>query len=185
MKFTSDSELSRYLFHGDGFGEVSGLVYVAATADGDVVGEELQGDDLEDRQEQLWGGGDVDGVFDELGDVAVALDGDGDDAAGARGDLLNVAEGLLVLEDGGGVGGVLGGDADDGEGLVDQRVGAVLHLTGGVALGVDVADLLELERAFEGDGVVDATAQEEEVVGGVEDAGELGALVVHRAEDFF
>ena len=50
---------------------------------------------------------------------------------------------------------------------------------------MDVADLLELERAFEGDGVVDATAQEEEVVGGVEDAGELGALVVHRAEDFF
>jgi len=71
-----------------------------------VVGEELQGDDLEDGEEQLRGGGDVDGVLDQLGDVAVALDGDGDDAAGAGGDLLNVAEGLLVLEDGGGVGGV-------------------------------------------------------------------------------
>ena len=61
----------------------------------------------------------------------------------------------------------------------------MLHLSGGVALGVDVADLLELERALEGDGVVDAAAQEEEVVGGVEDAGELRALVVHRAEDLF
>ena len=91
------------LFHGDGFGEVAGLVDVAAAADGDVIREELQGDDLQDGQEQLRGGGDVDGVLDELGDLAVALDGDGDDAAGARGDLLNVAEGLLVLEDGGGV----------------------------------------------------------------------------------
>jgi len=130
------------LLYGDGFGEVAGLVDVAAAADGDVVGEELQGNDLEDGEEQLRGGGDVDGVFDELGDLAVALDGDGDDAAGAGGDLLNVAEGLLVLEDGGGVGRVLGGDDDDGEGLVDEGVGAVLHLSGGVALGVDVGDLL-------------------------------------------
>ena len=58
--------------------------------------------------------------------------------------------------------GVLGGDADDGEGFVDEGVGAVLHLAGGVAFGVDVGDLLELEGAFEGDGVVDAAAEEEE-----------------------
>ena len=150
-----------------------------------MVGEELQGDDLEDWQEQLRGGGDVDGVLDLGGDLAVALDGDGDDAAGAGGDLLNVAEGLLVLEDGGGVGGVLGGDADDGQRLVDEGVGAVFHLSGGVALGVDVADLLELERSLEGDGVVDAAAEEEEVVGGVEDAGENCALVVDGAQDLF
>ena len=68
----------------------------------------------------------------------------------------------------GGVGGVLGGDADDGEGFVDEGVGAVLHLAGGVAFGVDVGDLLELERAFEGDGVVDAAAEEEEVARVVE-----------------
>jgi hypothetical protein len=33
------------------------LVYVAAAADGDVVGEELQVDDLDDGEEQLRGGG--------------------------------------------------------------------------------------------------------------------------------
>jgi hypothetical protein len=30
-----------------------GLVYVAAAADGDVVGEELQGDDFEDGEEEF------------------------------------------------------------------------------------------------------------------------------------
>ena len=150
-----------------------------------MVGEELQGDDLQDGEEQLRGGGDVDGVFYQLSDGLVALDGDGDDAAGAGGDLLNVAEGLLVLEDGGGVGRVLGGDDDDGKGLVDEGVGAVLHLSGGVAFGVDVADLLELERALERDGVVDAAAEEEEVVGGVEGSGENCTLVVHRAHHLF
>jgi hypothetical protein len=43
----------------------------------------------------------------------------------------------------------LRGDADYGEGFVDEGVGAVLHLARWVAFGVDVGDLLELERAFE------------------------------------
>ena len=60
----------------------------------------MQGDYFEDREQELRGLGDVDDVFDELGDVLVALDGDGDHAAGAGGDLLDVREGLFVLEDG-------------------------------------------------------------------------------------
>jgi hypothetical protein len=46
----------------------------------------------------------------------------------AGGDLLNVAEGLFVLEDAGGIVGVLGGDADDGEGFVDEGVGCVCSI---------------------------------------------------------
>ena len=92
------------------------MVNVAAAADGDVVGEELEGDDFEEGEEELGGGGDFDDMLDELVDVLVAFGGDGDDAAAAGGDLLNVREGLFVLEDRGGVGGVLGGDDDDREG---------------------------------------------------------------------
>jgi hypothetical protein len=40
----------------------------------------------------------------------------------------------------------------------------VLELTGRVGLGVDVADLLELERAFQRDGVMQAPAQEQRVL---------------------
>ena len=54
-------------------------------------------------KEEFGGGGDVEDVLDELVDVLVALGGHGDDAAGARGDFLDVAEGLLVFEDGAGV----------------------------------------------------------------------------------
>ena len=106
-------------------------------------------------------------VLDELADLVVAFGGDGDDAAAAGGDFLNVARGFFrtcrTLESGSS--GSLVAMHDDGEGLVDEGVGAVLHLAGGVAFGVDVGDLLELERAFEGDGVVDAAAEEEEVAG--------------------
>jgi hypothetical protein len=56
----------------------------------------------------------VDDVVYQLGDMGIALDCQRDDAAGAGGDLLDVREGLLVLEDGGGVGGVLGGEQTTG-----------------------------------------------------------------------
>jgi len=46
------SALARYfLLYGDGFGQIPRLVYVAAAADGYVVGEELEGDDFEDGEE--------------------------------------------------------------------------------------------------------------------------------------
>ncbi len=70
----------------------------------------------------------MDDVFDELGDVFVGFGGDGGDAAGTGGDLLDVGEEFFVFEGGAGVGGVLGGDGDDGEDLVDEGVGAVLPL---------------------------------------------------------
>ncbi len=49
----------------------------------------------------------------------------------------------------------------------------MLHLTGRIALGVDVGDLLELERALEGDGEVDAASQEQKIGGAKELAREI------------
>jgi hypothetical protein len=44
--------------------QVPGLVDVAASADGYVVGEELEGDYFQDWQEEFGGLGDLDGVLD-------------------------------------------------------------------------------------------------------------------------
>src|ERR1700761_5928497 len=52
-------KLRRYrLLDGHALRKISWLVDVAAAADGDVVGEELEGDDFEDGEEELGGGGD-------------------------------------------------------------------------------------------------------------------------------
>ena len=71
---------------------------------------------------------------------------------------------LFVALDGVGVGVVDGGDHDEGRAFGDERVGAVLELAAGIAFGVEVGGFLELERAFAGDGIVDAAAEEEEVL---------------------
>ncbi len=86
------------LFHRHRFGEISGLVHVAAAADGDVIREQLQRDDLNKRAEQLDGRRNVDHVLHQAADGRVAFSGYGDDAAGAGGDLLDVGEGLFVAQ---------------------------------------------------------------------------------------
>ena len=60
-----DAERERRLLDGDALGKIPRLVDVAASADGYVVGEELEGDDFEDGQEQLVGLRDVDDVLDQ------------------------------------------------------------------------------------------------------------------------
>ena len=75
-------------------------------------------------------------------DVLVALGGDGHDHAPRAPSLSCRFDTVLSYT------GLLRGDGDDGEALVDERDRAVLHLARRIGLGVQVADLLELERAF-------------------------------------
>ena len=123
------------LFHGDGLGEVARHVDVAAPHDGDVVGDELQGDDVEDGGEVLEGFGQLDDVLRQADDLGVAGVDEGDDVALARLYLLDVGDDFVVVV-------VLGGDGEHGHVFVDEGDGAVLHFGGGVALGVDVGDFL-------------------------------------------
>ena len=112
--------------------------------------------------------GHVDDMIGFAADGFVPFGRQGDDHAAARLGLLHLADHLVVEV-------VFGDDGDDRHVFVDEGDGAVFHLPGRVAFGVDVADLFELERAFEGDGVVDATAEIEEV-GGLEEL--VGQLLV-------
>ena len=54
----------------------------------------------------------------------------------------------------------------------------MLHLTGRVALGMDVADFLELEGPLHGNRIINAPAQENDILGIAEQVGQLGATAV-------
>ena len=89
-------------------------------------------------------------------ELVVAARRERDDRPAARLDLLHVADHLL--EDV-----IARRDRHDRHLLVDERDRAVLHLAGRIALGVNVGDFLELQRALERDRVVDAAAEIQEV----------------------
>ena len=55
-----------------------------------------------------------------------------------------------------------GGQGQGGHIAVNQGNGAVFHFSGRIALGVDVADFLEFQRALLGNGGVGPPAQEQE-----------------------
>src|SRR5208282_6786650 len=120
------------LLDGDGFGQVAGLIHVAAAADGDVIGEQLQGDDLQQDCEQFRRGGQLDDVIGGFASQAIALSDDGDDDAVARLDLFDIGDALFVQSERGGIGIVARGENHNGKIFVNQRVGAVLHFAGRV-----------------------------------------------------
>ena len=101
---------------------------------------------------------DLDHLVGVLGDLLVALGRDRDHPRAARPDLLDVRDHLLEHRR-------LGRDHDHRRALVEQRDRPVLHLAGGVRVGGDVGDLLELQRALERDRQADVASQVEEELG--------------------
>ncbi len=65
-----------------------GSVHVAAVEDGEVIGEKLQRDDFQNRQEQLRGRRDEYGAIGEPEDFAIAFGGDGDGFSAAAFDVF-------------------------------------------------------------------------------------------------
>src|SRR3989442_10416083 len=96
-------------------------------------------------------------------EVAVAFGRDRDDAAAPRPHLLHVRDDL-------GINLVGGRHKDDRHVRVDQRDGAVLHLRRGIALRVDITDLLELEGTLQRDREVHAASQ-------IQRVGRIGELL--------
>ena len=123
-----------------------------------VIGEKLHRNRVEKRGRDGMHPGHLDRG---LGLLAMRRDAVGagheDDAAAARDHLLHVRRRLLEQGPG-------GGDDDHRHRLVDQCDGAVLHLARGIALGVDVGDLLELERALERQRIIGAAPEIEHVM---------------------
>ena len=60
----------------------------------------------------------------------------------------------------------------------------MLHLAGGITFGVDVGYFLELERAFERDGVVNAASEKKEVLGADVSLCQLVASLIVRENLF-
>ena len=105
----------------------------------------------------------------------IALLGDRDHAGTAGADLLDVRDDLGVQRER-----VARARHDHEHELagLDQRDRAVLELAGGEALGVDVGELLELERALERDRVSDVAAEEEHRLGVGHPVRELADLLL-------
>ncbi len=86
------------LLDGDALGEIAGLVDIAAAANGDVVGEQLQRNHFEQRQQQFARDGDGDDVVGHFGDLFIAFAGNRDDDAAAGFDFLDIGERFFVMD---------------------------------------------------------------------------------------
>lgn len=119
------------LLDGDTLGQVSGLVHVETTSNCNVVGEQLEGDDVDDSLQAVNGCRDSEEGIGTLVEAGVSLGAHDDWVTLASCDLV---DGVLHLVEGT----ILGGNHDDGHELINESKGTVLQLTGQDTLRVHV-----------------------------------------------
>ena len=122
-----------------------------------MVGQQLQRDDGHDRLQELGHGRHADDIVGQFDGLRIVFVDDRDHRPAAGLDLFHVRDHFAVHA-------ALRHDEYARRLLVDQRDRPVFHFGGRVAFGVDVADFLELESAFQGRGEIELPAQVEEVV---------------------
>ena len=114
----------RALLHGDGLGEVAGLVDVAAARLGGGVGEHLQGHDRRQRLQQGRDRGHGDRLVGKRDQLVITFRNDGQNLTATGADLLDVRDDLAAQ-------GMLPGERHRGKFAIDEGDGTVLHLAGG------------------------------------------------------
>jgi hypothetical protein len=121
-----------------------------------VIGQQLQRHDVQDGRQRAVVLGHADHVHALAAfDVRVGI-GEHVELAAAGPHFLQIALELFQQAS-------LGATVTTGISAVDQGQRAVLEFAGRVGFGVDVADFLQLERAFQRDRVVQSTTQEQGV----------------------
>ena len=135
-----------------------------------VIGQQLKRNGQKDGHQQRVGRRNAHDVASQVGQRGRRGVGQCDDPAAARFHLFQIAQRLVVH-------GVLGDQDDDRQVFVDQGDRPVFHLARGIAFGVYVGNLLELERALQRDRIVDPAAEVQKVRGVAVLAGEAGNRV--------
>ena len=133
-------------------GRIARLIDIGPSCAGRVIGQQLQRHDMQDRAWSAVMLGHADDVYAGLvAEVGVVVGKDVELAA-AGADLLQIALELFRQR-------VVRRHGDHGHLVGDQGQRPVLQLSRRVGLGMDVADLPELERSFQRDRIVQAAAR--------------------------
>src|SRR5579875_3935820 len=147
------------LLHSHGFSQIARLIHIAAAAHGDVIGEKLERQNFQNRRENFRRRRNFNYVIGGLAREAVAFADNRNHDPVPRLYFLNVRNCFFIARQRGGIVFVARGDDHHRQIFINQRVRAVLHFAGGIAFGVNVGNFLQLQRAFQRDGVMNAAAE--------------------------
>src|SRR5215813_13044138 len=124
-------------FDQDRFGQIPRLVDIVALQNAEMIGQQLQRNDFEERLEQDGRRRHGNDIRSFAGNFAVAFRDDSENANSSLRELANVGNGFLIAEDRGSITPIAGGENDDRQMLAHQRRRAVLYLTGWIAFSMN------------------------------------------------
>ena len=147
------------------------MVDILTLADGYMIGHQLQRNRGNQRFQALQGVRQFNHLVGYLGNRVVALANQGDYPTLAGLDFLNVGEHLLVHI-------IMSGNDHHWHVRINQCNGAVLHLGGRIALGVDIRDFLQFQGALQGYRIAEAATEIEEIARIGERTAQVGNTLV-------
>src|SRR6056297_4127309 len=150
-------ETRQLLFNRNALGQVTGLVDITLELQGNLEGEQLQGQHHQKGREQLVGFGHPQHLVGYFGYLIIAVHGHGNHLAIPGLDLFHAVNHLLAQT-------AVGNQEHTRGLLVDQGDRPVLNLGGAVAFGMDVTNLLQLQGPFQGYRIQQAAAKKKEVL---------------------
>src|SRR6185295_11121027 len=167
-----------------GLRKVARLIDIATSADSNVISQQLQRDDRKYWRSEIACVRDFDYVIGDLSSFVIAFGYNRDHDAVPRLHLNHVRKSLLIAKLRRRAVLVASADYNNRQVLIDERVRTVLHFACGIAFGVNVGNLFELQRAFERDWIIDAAAEVEKIVRTMKLARELLDLLIAAEQSF-
>src|SRR5680860_57464 len=146
------------LLHSHALGEIARLVGRQTSLLGDEVGEHLQWNRVEHGTQQRLGCGHLEELVRDVTRALVTASRNQNRLRTARSHLCDVRQHLLVER-------LARHYSDYGYALLDEGYRAVLELARGIALRVQIADLLELQCPFQSNGNPDSSSDEQNIGG--------------------
>src|SRR5208337_3042908 len=126
--------------------------------------QQLAGNHFQNRRQKLRSFWNVQDMVSSFADFLVAVSGDSDHRTRTSFYFLQVRQRLFIAQDRARVVLVVCGQNDNGQVLIDERVGSMLHLAGRITFGVDIGNFLQLQRTFQCDRIVHAASEKEKIV---------------------
>ncbi len=119
----------------------------------------MQRNNLDNRQQKLWGGWNKEYVVRDTGDFAVALAGHGHQASTARLYFPHHIQRAAVTQHRVGIVTIAGCQHHDRELLIHQRVGTMLQFPRRIAFRMRIRNLFQLQRTLARNGVMNPASE--------------------------
>ena len=150
-----DDDASNSSLHSDGFSQVPGTIHVASTQNGNMIRQQLHGNNSQNALQNVNGLRNLNGVFGPLHGFVITLFANQDGTTFSGRHLLQGVHALVVDS-------ISHHDQDDWHGRVHQSQRSMFQFSGLDSFRMHISQLLDLQGSLQASGKIVSTAHDQQ-----------------------